>query len=100
MIFHRTSFRCPACGKDFICSTLVDDGNLKDPDPLDDVSLCIECGAFSIVDEAAPGRLRPPDDTERQEIAESVDCAMLRTAWFSVTKPASLMTLQGRGRGS
>jgi hypothetical protein len=64
------------------------------------VSLCIECGVFSIVDEAAPGRLRPSDDTERQQIAESVDCAMLRTAWISVTQPASLMTLQGRGRGS
>jgi hypothetical protein len=29
---------------DFKCSTLVDDGHLTDPDPLDDVSLCIEAG--------------------------------------------------------
>jgi hypothetical protein len=72
----------------------------RSPAPLDDVSLCIEYGVFSIVDEAAPGRLRPPDDTERLEIAESIECAMLRTAWISVTQPASLMTLEERGRGS
>lgn len=77
---------CPHCGAVHECHS---DPLNKDAVPKDgDISVCIDCGEFSIFD-LRERCLRLPTDEEMHDLDTNIDVALFRAAWREATRHRS-----------
>lgn len=78
---HKST--CPFCGKtNDLSSGVTKAGVTNEPMPKNgDVTLCIGCGEWSIVDDTRSDNLRKPTSLEYENIAADEICQKVREAW-------------------
>lgn len=76
---YNTAGCCPHCGYSFEAATSLSKGG-KGP-KTGSVSLCMECGEWTIFDRKSPNRWRKPTDVEYLEIGADERCAKARQVW-------------------
>lgn len=72
---------CPFCTKKIELATNISGG--REPEA-GDLSMCIECGEFSIFDPALAAGLRKPNALEYEKIVNTPDARRAREAWVAV----------------
>lgn len=74
---------CPFCGKvNELSDGVTKAGVTKEPTPTNgDITLCVTCGEWSIVDDTRSDNLRKPSMQEYEIIAKNEVCQKVRDAW-------------------
>lgn len=82
MTTHEAEVVCPFCGT---ANEAATNAEPSESSPLDgDVSLCFQCGKFSLFDRTARGGMRKPTKQQQRQIDADPRVQQLKSAWRQV----------------
>jgi hypothetical protein len=81
---HDLQAVCPFCGERHNAVTAVQYNTDRFYPEDGDISLCFQCGRFSLYDSDKEGGLRRPTASEQHELDHNKHCRDMLTAWKTI----------------